>query len=974
MADGTALLPFFATDNQHDLNAREFNFTIVAFVPTPERIERKPMTEAELIEQADSDDNYKRKASPTAWNRYATLGYQSVLGPTFSKIWHHRHQNPILFHRLVNFNYKMYIDRDLNVPEKLHAWATCISQPFLAEHSPKSIEVDTEYFTWHGFQQYCEKHYDPEKWRVFDHGKSKSVNSPPRLLPPPATPPAQSESVISPAPEAENAVNLQYSEQSSTPGTLKHPEGSPPDVTPIDHSEDHPMELSSTTNSKDNASSQSDAKRSAFTMTNQVVTHDGAHKLSFKWQVQKSEFTQLTNNGKHLSAEILAILKSVFDDIDGFFYLWEGSSLGKPIRITALSNDELPQYLEPTITKQPATNTIAFGVRFGFTENPVEWKSSPEVKSFLKENNIRISESNIPPSAGKPTVAGYILLKHPSMTHRHKYTQYLHYAAGIEVPYFDLRLHKKSPTERSISHLAVHCGENDVNELSECLATLLSGEKTSIFLPRYTFAKMSPSQVDELFQMHDSYVKSLHHLSLAPLVTNLDLLRTEYFPDGTTVERSTREWALSLRLADGKTSAQCDIVNGIKNKQSAFLMVPAAFAADIKSQVQQYRERLRPLNRSALSQPAATASDPPDVIHITSAVQTNLDFMAKLSSADIWNKAPASVKQSQKVKGKTSAQVSTPTGSHNILKDLGQWPSLLKNVKATGTQPSLDSSASPSPSAPSNKWNKQRPNTKVKSTTASMISVASEDRETVSTQSLTNTARTVSSARMSDLEAEMSRCREQLHASRLAADASSKRLDETEASIRTATSTMIEMTSTVTSLQVQFSKFEKTIESMRLMLVSFLNQPPGTNSHSFQHLDLSLLQPRRLDDQLGSTTSSPAQLGSGEDTSSIVSDGSVYQRSPEKKKSRTRTHEDRISTSLEPVPPPQAPRDQRLRFDSRSHREGDTMEFEEQEQGNSSISMSSSSPTLQHNYDSSTPSPPDAQYNSNSDPAGREDI
>jgi hypothetical protein len=215
------------------------------------------------------------------------------------------------------------------------------------------------------------------------------------------------------------------------------------------------------------------------------------------------------------------------------------------------------------------------------------------------------------------------------MTRRHKYTKYLRHQAPETMPYFDIRLHRKTPTHKTIAHLAVYCGETQVSEVCQEMSALLTGKHTAIFLPRYAFAKMSTDQIDNHFQMHEKYIRSLHQVSLAPLVTTLDLQRVEYFPNGTTIERTTREWALSLTLSDG-THAQCDLVNGTKDKLIAYLMVPAAFSAEVKPMVTLYRERIRPLFRRETKYRDGIPNLP-NVIHVTSTVQTNLDLMAKLS-------------------------------------------------------------------------------------------------------------------------------------------------------------------------------------------------------------------------------------------------------------------------------------------------------------------------------------------------------
>jgi hypothetical protein len=65
-----------------------------------------------------------------------------------------------------------------------------------------------------------------------------------------------------------------------------------------------------------------------------------------------------------------------------------------------------------------------------------------------------------------------------------------------------------------------------------------------------------------LFDKHDSYIKPFSYIQLSPIINNLDTMRTEFFPDGTTMERTTRDWVASILSADGNESAHVDVVNG----------------------------------------------------------------------------------------------------------------------------------------------------------------------------------------------------------------------------------------------------------------------------------------------------------------------------------------------------------------------------------------------------------------------------
>ena len=74
---------------------------------------------------------------------------------------------------------------------------------------------------------------------------------------------------------------------------------------------------------------------------------------------------------------------------------------------------------------------------------------------------------------------------------------------------------------------------------------------------------MTTEQATKLFETHDQFIKALKSAPLSPFLSNLDTVRTEQFPNGETLKRSTRDWALSIKTAgDDPGFAHCDVVNG----------------------------------------------------------------------------------------------------------------------------------------------------------------------------------------------------------------------------------------------------------------------------------------------------------------------------------------------------------------------------------------------------------------------------
>lgn len=76
------------------------------------------------------------------------------------------------------------------------------------------------------------------------------------------------------------------------------------------------------------------------------------------------------------------------------------------------------------------------------------------------------------------------------------------------------------------------------------------------------------------------------------MINNLDSLRTEHFPDGTTIERSIRDWAATIRSLDGMESAHCDVVNGGYDQERSYLLMAPQYEGTVKVAFESYCRRV----------------------------------------------------------------------------------------------------------------------------------------------------------------------------------------------------------------------------------------------------------------------------------------------------------------------------------------------------------------------------------------------
>lgn len=159
--------------------------------------------------------------------------------------------------------------------------------------------------------------------------------------------------------------------------------------------------------------------------------------------------------------------------------------------------------------------------------------------------------------------------------------------------------------------------------------SVLTGNNSPVFIPRSVLTQMPVKEVTELFQTHDIYVKSLQWLPLSPLLSNLDKLRIETYPDGSIVERTTREWARNIKTPDGKEYARCDVVNG-GTDQLSYLLFPPTSGEAAHAALEQYRKLINPFTQC--KERYREKVGPVRGTQFSHKVIANLDFMKKMST------------------------------------------------------------------------------------------------------------------------------------------------------------------------------------------------------------------------------------------------------------------------------------------------------------------------------------------------------
>ena len=177
---------------------------------------------------------------------------------------------------------------------------------------------------------------------------------------------------------------------------------------------------------------------------------------------------------------IFNMIQQFFTDSDGYFYRWESEDLTQRAQMSSMTPETFREYVSPAITCMATRQQIVFGIRYGFTSNPVAWKTKEKVE-FMSNAKVQVLISNSRCNSRQIVTAGYILLKAANTTHRHRYTHHLRELLPTTTPYFDVVRAIKSPMDQIIPYLIIQCGENHVTTDCQALSQQLTGEKTAIF-------------------------------------------------------------------------------------------------------------------------------------------------------------------------------------------------------------------------------------------------------------------------------------------------------------------------------------------------------------------------------------------------------------------------------------------------------------------------------------------------------------
>ena len=128
-------------------------------------------------------------------------------------------------------------------------------------------------------------------------------------------------------------------------------------------------------------------------------------------------------------------------------------------------------------------------------------------RSKLEQHGVTVSFSNCTSASGNLTIAECILMKAPMTAHRLRYFQSLRQLLPPTTSAFNFLLHKRTPLEQQIPHIAVQSRKKTVHSLtSKALANILTGNGCALYIPWFALSQMTVEEAMDLFATHDAQV------------------------------------------------------------------------------------------------------------------------------------------------------------------------------------------------------------------------------------------------------------------------------------------------------------------------------------------------------------------------------------------------------------------------------------------------------------------------------------
>jgi hypothetical protein len=330
---------------------------------------------AEKYRRNANEHAYKQHGTQTNWNRYVNLGlFVFEDCSECDKAWSVMEKEPLLIHHSIWYNFMCHVDRELQVPDKLNAWATNISQPYLAQHDPTTLhETDTINFAWKDMPfmkdnmdvdnsndsipvQSCRRSKSPpnqSNHKNLNQSADTGVSLAPGFNPPPDELPTNYRPLIT---TTHKQSSKSETNKTLTKEKLKAWENLPPvsTVQKENAQEDNEYNAISKESNKDQTNKSYQGTKgktnSRHTLAHSnVPTNDGTQRITIRWTPPDAIQVYETDK-KKMNEAIHSLVKVMFPEDSGVLYRWESEDLMLSKNTQSVTISELRDYISPKVT------------------------------------------------------------------------------------------------------------------------------------------------------------------------------------------------------------------------------------------------------------------------------------------------------------------------------------------------------------------------------------------------------------------------------------------------------------------------------------------------------------------------------------------------------------------------------------------------------------------------------------------------
>ena len=167
-----------------------------------------------------------------------------------------------------------------------------------------------------------------------------------------------------------------------------------------------------------------------------VPHNDGTLRITIRWNPTEYATLKRVSGTDWLTKVTDTLHFLLYSAPDCKLHRWDPKISHTPLSLIELTPDNLMDYLSPTITEIDSKDLYVFAIRVSMCSggSPGPWIKHQTTQATLFKHRLDVRIYNASSDSGDIEIAGYILLKDPTMTHRIQFADHLRHRPPPSVP------------------------------------------------------------------------------------------------------------------------------------------------------------------------------------------------------------------------------------------------------------------------------------------------------------------------------------------------------------------------------------------------------------------------------------------------------------------------------------------------------------------------------------------------------------